>query len=608
MQRNLIKCLFLLHFLLLLPSAAEAFRYSTDPSSPLKDISTFALCQKAKQALGTKRVECNDLYHHYKPRSQKTEKTHPTEKARIGSYNILRSSQQRNRKNWDYTAEMIDSEWDLVSLQELQPGRLEDIVANFKQGARYILPGHLLLLEKLQQRDPSWGLIVSPFSQGHDSELLGFLYRGGIAKPVPSEYCNRHFVGNPPYKKNFIYRAFTPKGLTSTSNDRPINDRTYVLPPTGQAYACPLAASDTTSDYFVKLPLVARFKINNFESSYISLHLSFRGFHESASQCMVECQLKNLQLVNSLTGKPNSRFQKAIERLLTEPGTLRLREGTEQKLPLPRSRCQIEPDKMLKDPEKEQLSFERCLIRLKTTLSIIEKNGYLPPTCINIMEHLEDVQRYRTCRNDFMSLRRKVYNRFMKDIFKRVVFQHYPREAQKSSESDEDYYSRLFGSDVVAALINTFGADYKISQLESREFARFFQLRATMAAAQDMAAHETTSDVIVSGDFNLEKTDNTKLWKYWAWIESLSLLGDSELFVEDLTSINSKREGSKNYDHFIFSPSETNECDTGSFTILNFFTATLSSGFKLGHLVSRDPYPFVMSDHLPIGMICYTGS
>ncbi len=583
-------------FLCSLSLPAFGFRPGTDDSSTMHE------CLWNQAELGADQVECNDTFHQYFPASDRKKKQNTV---RIGSYNILRTSEQKGKKDLDLTAQMIDSEWDLVSLQELQPGRTDEI-EEFGKTGKYSLPAYLELFITLQELDPTWGMIVSPFSQGGDSELLGFLYRGSQVDPVESEYCKVNYLDSPPYKDSFVFREINKQGIASGNGEDPVNDRSYVVP--AKALACPLKVSEMAANYFIKIPLTARFKIGNFESSFVSLHLSFRGIDEFDSSCMGLCQIQNLKLISTLDGDDDNPIANAINDLIKSDEFQSLVLGTEVKIPDPEDRCQLDPKDLKDDEDRERGQFANCLERLEDQIKLIEEHGFLPKSCASVVENIDNDRAYSQCQDDFEDLRDDAYKKFIKDFFAEEVFtsRRIKKIKKKSGQNMEEYLAEIFGESTATGVFNYLGRDHSISKGEGREFARFYQVYQVMKAAKEMRAMEATTDVMISGDFNLEKETELNRWEHHLWQGFLSLLGDAELYIDGLTSINTKRELSKNYDHFIFSPSETNECDPSTVAVFNFLTESLSNGFDLGAAVMDQDYHFVMSDHLPIGIQCAT--
>lgn len=555
-------------------------------------------CLWNQALLGENFVDCNDLFHHYKPQSPDKVQS---KDVRVGSYNILRASEQKDRKNWDLTAEMIEAQWDLFSVQELQPGRTDDIINSHQKGAPYVVPAYLELLLKLQAKDKTWGLILSPYAQGSDSELLGFYYRGRMVEPVESAYCQSEYVQNPPYSHNFVYRAITASGIESSQDGKPISPRFYVLPQ--KAYACPLRLSGIANRNFVKVPLMARFKVGSFESAYISLHLSFRGIDEFDSRCMALCQLQNLKLISTLDGDRDNSIAQAINKLLAEKKTQDLILGTEIKIPNTDDRCQINDKKLKKDPALEQERYKYCIARLRDQVKLIKEKGFFPKSCHNVVENIADGDRYEKCINDYDDLRVSAYKNIVRDTFKRIIFKQYPKIAKKHGQTLKQFYKQAFAGDFIQGMYSVLGRDWLISLGEGRQFSRFFQVYSMMAAARQIRESEKTRDIIISGDFNLEKETEPNSWHYKIWQHSLKLI-EADIYVSGLTSINFNQELVSNYDHFIFSPSETSECDEQSIHIFNYLKEKLNNGFDIPNVLKKEKYHFVMSDHLPIGMNC----
>ncbi len=278
----------------------SSFSLAMRPNS--EDTSIYNECLWNKELLDIE-VDCNDLFHHYQPQSHSPQSD---SELRLGSFNIFRISDQRTYKRIDLNAQMINSEWDVVSLQELQPNRALDM--SFNVNARmafsenkidqdqlnkaYTLPPYVELLLELQKSDPSWGLLISPYSQGTDTELFGFIYRGSRVQPVESEYCSQQLDLNS-QQSSFIFReldavAYGTNGLSYKKDGRPVNLRSYVSPK--KALACHLALTGETQEQFSKIPFTARFQANDFDFNYVTLHSRFRALDESLSDCVEACQ------------------------------------------------------------------------------------------------------------------------------------------------------------------------------------------------------------------------------------------------------------------------------------------------------------------------------
>lgn len=323
---------FMIVFLLTIP--ATAMRPNSNDYSILNE------CLWNKEVLSID-TECNDMFNHYLPENSGSAKD--TKEMRLGSYNIFRLSEQRKSKRLDLIAQMMDSEWDLVALSEIQSNKSTDLKLNvnaqvaFRDGKinedqlkkAYALPTYVLLLLELQKLDPTWGLILSPTSYGDESDMFGFLYRNSTVKPVESKYCKDKYITNKRYPGPFVFdeiaaldygyagKAKDPsqKELDAgVRDDVVINDRAFINPDI--AYACPLALEGDDNALFSKIPLTARFRANNFEASYISLHLRYRV----NPTCDADCKKG---IYESLLAEADGDNKKAIEAAVMGDGELK---------------------------------------------------------------------------------------------------------------------------------------------------------------------------------------------------------------------------------------------------------------------------------------------
>lgn len=600
MQKLLIPSLFICLFSL--PSFA--YRQGT------KDTSIHNECRWNEKELGYSGIDCNDIFNHYPPKkSTSTFKNHKNN-VRLGSYNILWSEDEAidkksgdPKKDYELNVEMMNDQWDVVALQELQYGSNDGIKAGNT-------PKYIEILKMLQEKDDSWGLIISPFGQSTKRELLGFYYRGSVAQPVESKYCKENFISNEPYylkKDGFIYREVNEKG-TKSSASKPITNREFKTPK--KALGCPLAFSQVVSENFPKLPFMARFKSGEFEFSYVSLHLGFRGLEEFDSECMGVCQLRNIKLISFMDGDENNDISHAIDVLAEKESTKKLFRGTEVALKKPK-----------------QITDNSYVKNLGKSLFRIHKNGHLPKSCMTVESNCNDGEHscfsdffqhqsakllskmsdYARCFDDFESSRDEAIDKLAKSVFDDIVFNgSIKRINQRPDETKQQFVERVFsGKSIASGLYNVIGADYVVSkEAEGRQFPRLFQVNSVLIEAQKMKEIESSNDVIVAGDFNLEVETNPERYQYHVWKEALSRFDGAELLIKGKTSLNDEQELANNYDHFIMSPSATNECDKDSAEILDFLTTTLNNGIDLGDKVKDHRFPFVLSDHLPIGITC----
>lgn len=552
-------------------TSLSAFAYR--PGS--KDTANLNECLWTKKALGTE-VYCSDLYNHYLPEVSGYKA--PSKKVRLGSYNIFRLSEQRKNKNFDWTSEMINSEWDVVALSELQTSNATlqkengKLAKAFDKGnislsefrKQYVVPAYTLLLQELQKKDPSWGLIISGYSQGSDSELLGFLYRANSVEVIESQYCKKNYIDDLPWEKEgFIYRETGPKGFASNNDGSPVNDREYVSPQ--KALACPLALTGINKEQFTKVPLVARFRSGKFEFNYITLHLSFRAWGEKFGKCKGRCQLNSLRLLSTFSGEDNNEVFEYITEYMKEN------------------------EDLIASQEKDK-----------------------PSGCDS------------TCRAKYNAEQEKIEVAIMEPVYKKIA-----RITEKDSIYRDTVNPALEILNKEKKLKSNPTGRPKISRDEGRELARFFQTKAVLGASTEMSFIEDSADVIVGGDFNLYPPEKDKDWHDILWAEAASLWPDSKVLIDEKTSVSVVKDKSGDYqmnyisayDHFILSTSESNECDTDSAKPLDFIDEdlVLSNGFKLGDEYQDEEDDQVdsippnkissqfkqrMSDHLPISMSC----
>jgi hypothetical protein len=106
--------------------------------------------------------------------------------------------------------------------------------------------------------------------------------------------------------------------------------------------------------------------------------------------------------------------------------------------------------------------------------------------------------------------------------------------------------------------------------VNASNYARFAEVKVTLDFMQALRTKFRQKDVILVGDFNLEKYNTANGQDIPFWNDVLASMPGSELYVEDKTSVTigyydkngNKTEGlASNYDHFIFDPSYTDECD-----------------------------------------------
>lgn len=554
----------------------QALAYRPDSS----DTSIYNECLWNKDALSIK-VDCNDVYNHYKPQKRRYR---PSQSLRVGSYNIFRSSQERNKKNIPLTAALIDSQWDVVALSELQPGSTVDI-KNFKETGDYTLPAYIKILNELQTLDPSWGLITSAYSQGADSEIFGFLYRANQIKPVESEYCKANYLDKLPFTDNFIYREITQEGFNYSTANQVVNDRKFIKP--SEAIACPLSLTGLYKKRFPKVPLTARFISGDFEFSYISLHLSFRSYGESESQCRGTCNLNILQLISTLSGTDDNPIISTIDSFNQKKENQNVIEALDMILP---TSCDG-----FKSKAPEQKKYETCRNKITHFFNHLkEKKFPIPAACKKLVKDPKSLQHHESCDDELEDVKDKELELLMSKLHPQL------KKHEKNT---------IFSQNTID-ILNELNKDGTISKGEGRALNRFFQAYVATREAATISNSENNNDIILGGDFNLEIEHKAAHWRAKAWQQVLSNLPGSQVLIEEKTSLNSSLKLGKNYDHFILvnEPGATDECNTKSAQVINFTdpSLVLSNGLKIGEEVLKEDYHYAMSDHLPIEITCST--
>jgi hypothetical protein len=424
----------LIFVFLIAANISLAYRQNSGDTSILNE------CLWNKQVVDLE-VDCNDLFNHYLPK-----KSHyrPNSNLRFGSYNIFRSYEQQ-QKRWDLTAQLVNGEFDLIGISELQANKSSFLQMNINAAVAlrenkisesdfkkaYNIPSYLKLLNELQKLDSSWGLLLSPFTQNEsDTELFAFYYRGDQVKPIESKYCKNKNLNNKSLKSGFIFQEIradsyllgdaNSAGVVKSKDGMPVNDRDFIAPK--EYLACTLELNEFAQSNFPKLPFTARFKSGKFDSSFISLHLGFRGPYEiNGTLCLEMCQKHTQNLFSQIMESAS--------------------------------------------PEEEQ------------------------------------------------SIKDKI------DLGK-----NFSRES-------------------------------------SRQVNRFFQIKETILAANEIKKIEKDEDLVIGGDFNLELTENS--WQGPLWKHFMNLFSGGDVLIHEKTSLSAVKGYSSNYDHFILSYNigKTDECD-----------------------------------------------
>lgn len=128
------------------------------------------------------------------------------------------------------------------------------------------------------------------------------------------------------------------------------------------------------------------------------------------------------------------------------------------------------------------------------------------------------------------------------------------------------------------------------TQKINEEVARYAEVKSIIdVMGKDIQAAGREKDVILVGDFNLEvKGIREKVWK-----STLRGYPGAEVFVTEKTSVSPQGTLVSNYDHFVFNPSITRECDPKSAMAFDFTLPQAFDGierFKQGYDKYRESY------------------
>lgn len=120
----------------------------------------------------------------------------------------------------------------------------------------------------------------------------------------------------------------------------------------------------------------------------------------------------------------------------------------------------------------------------------------------------------------------------------------------------------------------TFHANQAKCKPAKDEVGRFFEVAAIANQFNDMKKIAGDNDIIFTGDFNLENDPKSKE----LWAAALKPAEGFQVTQTDLTTLSIKSaKMASNYDHFIFDPKATSECDVNSVHAFDFTTADTST-------------------------------
>lgn len=123
-------------------------------------------------------------------------------------------------------------------------------------------------------------------------------------------------------------------------------------------------------------------------------------------------------------------------------------------------------------------------------------------------------------------------------------------------------------------------------------YARFAEIKLTLDFMERYNQRYDDSNLIFAGDMNIESSNSF-------WPEILKSLDGGELFIEEMTSMSQIRFRSddvptlglaSNYDHFIFSPKLTPECDGEKAQAFNFYTSWVADWIDEEYIIRRERF------------------
>jgi hypothetical protein len=123
-------------------------------------------------------------------------------------------------------------------------------------------------------------------------------------------------------------------------------------------------------------------------------------------------------------------------------------------------------------------------------------------------------------------------------------------------------------------------------------YARFAEIKLTLDFMQQYNRRYNNSNLIFAGDMNIESSNSF-------WPNILESLEGGELFIEEMTSMSQLRFRSNdeptqglasNYDHFIFSPKLTPECDGKGAKAFNFYTSWVADWIDKHYIIRQERF------------------
>lgn len=506
------------------------------------DIDNYREClwnERALEGIGYS-VECNDLYHLYRP--SKDFKVNKSKSFEFGAFNVFKlGSGDARFKDYGLTASIIHN-YDLVAVSEVQPSTSEEFESNsnlnktdldFKK--YYHKPGYLKLLERLKELNPSWSLILSPAGQSDTEELLGFYFRADKVELENSSYCKAYNRKMREKQKLFFAGGYSG----------PRFERQAETPHLNKSFACLMDLEADENDIF-RVPFSARFKVGSgFDFQYLSYHARFSAPIVVGGSCGFEC----LEKVNSFL---NERFhvEGAFLKTLDNRGLKFLKYHIDY-LGLKKS-----PNSALFEQNGPVIKFKFSKPRVYRDLISARDLmlSELPKVVDSLWEKSFSQKVSKSDKDKTLS--------FLKDLFKSSSsYQDYSDFVGKKGSDLRNFVEAIFDSGLYAEVKKRYDI-----WTSPEKMARFYEVSLVLDEMEKIAKIEKDVDVLLGGDLNLEDSDDPYFWDFFT-----KNFRYSTVAIGSPTSI-SKRSGlSKAYDHFMYDhEGSLEECKPIEASVLDF--------------------------------------
>lgn len=262
---------------LILALTNESYAYKEFDESILNE------CQNSKKILKVD-ADCNDMFHHYKSSRTQPASAEDSGKVKIAGYNIYKLGVGETRyKDLDLTAKMMN-QWDVIGAVEPQPALAEDKVDNeniielLNEGKvtldfakeHYKTPTYLELLFRLRKLDRSWSMIVSPYGQSKNIELVAFYYRRSKVKPAHNAYCKKT-------KELLKEQGAVTKAVVDSDSGNLLPHTTTATLPGRSLYGCYPRLAPEVEVNISRIPFMMTFKSGELKMTLAAGHLRFRA-------------------------------------------------------------------------------------------------------------------------------------------------------------------------------------------------------------------------------------------------------------------------------------------------------------------------------------------